>query len=82
MKTIFVPLADQNILLTLSSSFMEQRDMRLGEVRSPRSDPEPRVLMMVDTQRAETGHSGPTLPEGVREGFPEKVTLGEVLQDE
>lgn len=37
---------------------------------------------MVDTQKAEIDHTGPTLPQGAREGFLEEVTLGEVLQDE
>lgn len=37
---------------------------------------------MVDTQKAEIDHAGPTLPQGAREGFLEEVTLGEVLQDE
>lgn len=45
MKPIFFPFADRNIHLTLSSSFTEQGDMRLGEVRSPRPDPEPRALI-------------------------------------
>lgn len=42
---IFIPLGDQNVHLTLSFSFMDWRDMRLGEVRSPRPSPQLRVLI-------------------------------------